>query len=171
MFTTQIGPRNLSGQYLTALQDCLERNLQQDDGLVDILNNRTGFNNVAALQEGAFEDFFKLSVPKILASTMMDEDWHVDPKYGISIFEFERPSIDGPYKILHLVMDVKRHNPPKEQRVPGTKCDEAEEAYWKVVRQIFSQAAAPVSLEGIDKAKLQADLERIKTDVTQKALR
>ena len=101
-------------------------------------------------------------MPKMLAATLMERDWHVDPESGITIFEFERPSKDGPYKMLHLVMEVKRNNPPEERRAPSSVCREAQEAYQDLVRQLFSTRETVVSLDTIDQADLQADLERIK---------
>src|SRR5436305_7444955 len=101
-------------------------------------------------------------MPKILAATLMDEDWHVDPATGVLIYEFERPSKGGPYKMLHLAMDVRRNNPPVERRAPGSPCEEAETAYRNVVRQLFSTREKIVSLDTINQAELQADLNRIK---------
>ena len=162
MFTTQIGPPNLTEEYLGELRNCLERNLEDDENLIAALTARTGVNNVTVLQERDFDSFFKLLMPKMLAATLIEEDWHVVAESGITIYEFERPSQDGPYKMLHLVMDIKRNNPPKEQRAPGAQCEEAQAAYRGVVRQLFSRRETIVSNESINRAALQLDLDKIK---------
>jgi cytochrome c-type biogenesis protein CcmE len=63
--------------------------------------------------------------------------------------------------MLHLVMDVKRHNPPKENRAPGVMSPEATQAYEGIVRQIFQQHEVVIAEGTIDKAKLQEDLNLI----------
>ena len=60
MFTTQIGPPNISEVYLGELRDCLTRNIREDANLISALANRTGFDNVVLLQQERFDDFFKL---------------------------------------------------------------------------------------------------------------
>jgi hypothetical protein len=64
--------------------------------------------------------------------------------------------------MLHLVMDVKRHNPPEDRRAPGVQSAEANEAYRTLVRQFFSTPEIVVSPRTIDATELQADLDRIK---------
>jgi hypothetical protein len=64
--------------------------------------------------------------------------------------------------MLHLVMDVKRHNPPENRRAPGVQSTEANEAYRTLVRQFFSTPETVVNPQMIDQAELQADLDRIK---------
>ena len=64
--------------------------------------------------------------------------------------------------MLHLVMDVRRHHPPKDERGPGMQSDLAWEEYRRIVRQIFSRVETVVSLDGIDQDALKADLDRIK---------
>jgi hypothetical protein len=34
--------------------------------------------------------FFKLAIPKLLAQTLMSQDWYIDADRGITIYEFER---------------------------------------------------------------------------------
>ena len=77
MFTTQIGPPNISEDYLNELRNCLDRNLRSDESLIGALTDRTEIDNIIALQERDFDNFFKLSTPKMLAATLMSEDWHV----------------------------------------------------------------------------------------------
>lgn len=162
MFTTQVGPPNLSENYLKMLRDRLNANLIGDDALKILFTNRTGCNDTTVLQNEKFETFFKLAVPKIFAAILKEEDWHIDPNLGILVFEFERSSKSGPYKMLHLVMDVKRHNPPKEKRAPGDVPADAQEAYRKVVHQIFTKTEVVVSEKTIDKTELHDDLKKIK---------
>lgn len=163
MFTTQIGPPNISDEYLMELRQCLTRNLEQDEGLHRRLNDRTGYDDVVVLQQNSFDEFFRLATPKLIAAALMDEDWFVDSDPGITIFEFDRVSQDGPYKILHMVMDVKRHQPPKEQRAPGAESLQARAAYREVVRQLFSRRENFISLDGVDQDALRADLDKIKS--------
>jgi hypothetical protein len=162
MFTTQIGPPNLSDEYLNMLRDRLNMNISDDVHLSSLLTERTGLDNIEALRQEQFNDFFKLGMPKILASILMEEDWYIDSEVGILMYEFERPSKTGPYQMLHLAMDVKRHNPPKERRAPGISSSEAQAAYQEVIRQIFSKRETIVSPESINQASLQEDLNRIK---------
>ncbi|MEK6286175.1 MAG: hypothetical protein AABO57_10575 [Acidobacteriota bacterium] len=162
MFTTQIGPPNIGEDYLRELQECLESNLADDTTLGEALAARTGYGDVAALQQGNFDSFFELSVPKTIAAVLEEEDWHVDPERGITIFEFERPWKQGTYKMLHLVMDVTRNSPPREKRAPGRRCRQARLAYRSVVRQLFSDQVDLVTPEALDENFLRASLELIK---------
>lgn len=162
MFTTQIGPPNLGGDYLRMLQDALQENLTMNGDLKSILIQRTETDDVEVLQGSRFDTFFKLAMPKVLAAILMEQDWYIDPKTGIRIFEFERPSNTGPYKILHLVMDVKRKNPPKDKRAPGHDSPEAQVAYRSVVRKIFSERENVITEGSINKLTLQTNLDQIK---------
>jgi len=162
MFTTQIGPPNLSADYLKMLQDALQENLMMNGALKPILIKRTETDDVELLQNSRFDIFFKLAMPKLLAAILMEQDWYIDTKTGIRIFEFERPSNTGSYKILHLVMDVKRKNPPKDKRAPGRDSPEAQEAYRSVVRKIFVEGENVITEASIDKLRLQKNLEQIK---------
>jgi hypothetical protein len=145
MFTTKVGPTNLTNEYLASLRDCLTSNLTADVALREVLIGRVGTANVATIQKNNFESFFKLSMPKILARTLMECDWYPDPKPGIKVFEFKRPHSQGSYTMLHLVMDVKRHSPPFERRAPGQVSNVAAGAYRIVCRQILSKPGTIVS--------------------------
>lgn len=162
MFTTQIGPPDITDEYLGMLHKKLQTNLDADVILKECLKKHIGHDDINRLKSEQFELFFKLGMPKIFASTLMAEDWYVDSAKGISIFEFERPSDCGPYKILHLMMDVKRKVPPKDKRPPLEHSAIAQEAYRKVARQIFCEDIAVVSDDNIDKASLQKNLDLIK---------
>jgi hypothetical protein len=162
MFTTQIGPPNLSEQYLDLLHNTLQRNLDEDRSLSEELMQRSGTSDISVLQREKFDDFFKISMPKVLAAISMEKDWYIDPITGISIFEFERPSQSGNYKMLHLVMDIKRQNPSLEHRAPGQNCVEANDAYRNIVRQIINRREIVILEEQLNKEDLQNDLDRIK---------
>jgi hypothetical protein len=162
MFTTQIGPPNMTGGYLDMLHDTLQSNIDADAALKDCLIESIGHADIKKLQSDHFDTFFKLGMPKIFASTLLEADWYVDSDEGIRIFEFERQSDSGPYKILHMVMDVKRKDPPMERRAPGQHSATAQEAYRAVVRQVFCADIAVVSDGNIEKDKLQSNLELIK---------
>jgi hypothetical protein len=162
MFTTRVGPGNLGEDYLGMLRDCLKANVEGSPGLVELLSARTGFAEVGPLQQKNFDAFFKLSVPKLIAKILGEEDWYIDETSGIQVFEFVREAANGPYTMLHLVMDVRRKAPPKEQRAPGQDAPQAVAAYRDVVRAIFERPEIVVSDSTIDKATLQEDLNRIK---------
>lgn len=161
MFTTQIGPPNLGDDYLGMLVRYLEENIEQDNNLRTMLRDRTQQDDPTALRIANFERFFELAMPKTLLKILMEEDWYVDPESGVTLYEIERQSKDGPYKILHLVIDVKRQNPPRENRAPGTVADEAAQSYREVVRAIFSNDQTIVTDETIDRDGLQAHLDKV----------
>jgi hypothetical protein len=162
MFTTQIGPSNLNEDYLSMLANYLDDNILRDAGLVPLLRDRTQQDNVVALRAASFEQFFRLGMPKALLKILMEEDWYVDPESGIRLFEIERQSQVGPYKIVHLVMDVKRQSPPRENRAPGTDGNGVGDAYRDVVRQVFSKPEVLVTDGMIDRNALQAHLDKVR---------
>lgn len=162
MFTTQIGPPNLTDEYLNMLRDRLTENLARDADLVPLFRTRTGVDDVRLLQETQFEMFFKLGVPKVLASILKEEDWYVDTTQGIKTYEFERPRQGGPYRMLHFVMDVVRQQPPYDRRALRAPTAEAETAYQAVVRQLISEPEKIVTLDTIDQEALRESLELIK---------
>lgn len=161
MFTTKIGPRNLPEDYLARLQNRVHENLQRDNDLNGILQGRAGTADVAALREGNFELFFKLAIPKLLAHTLMAQDWYIDPDRAITIYEFERTFEGGSYKMLHIVMDIKRHVPPRHQRLDGEHSPVAAEAYQNVIRRLFQQAEIVVAEDRLDQVALKASLDEI----------
>ncbi|MHB1458837.1 MAG: hypothetical protein ACYC0V_18150 [Armatimonadota bacterium] len=162
MFTTRIGPPNLNEEYLQMLRNYLLKNIQEDNKLLPILYKRAGVGTIECLQQRNFDVFFKLALPKILANALMENDWFIEPKHGISIFEFERPCPDGFYKMLHLVMDVSRKNPPIDQRAPGVDSEEARDAYRAVTYQIF---AKDTDLVTEDRIILEERQEELRTNL------
>lgn len=161
MFTTKIGPGNLPEDYLTRLQNSLQENLQRDNDLNSMLLDRAGTVDVPALRQANFELFFKLAIPKLLAQTLMSQDWYVDADRGITIYEFERQFEGGSYKMLHIVMDIRRHEPPRDQRLDGEQSVVAKEAYQKVIRRLFEQAEITVAENRLDRDALTASLDEI----------
>jgi hypothetical protein len=162
MFTTQIGPPNLTDEYLRLLRDELAMNLDGNAQLGPILVKRGGNTETATMQRENFDLFFKLGMPKVIARTLLAEDWYIDPDVGIKLYEFERPSRDGPYKMLHLVTDVRRQSPPENRRAPNSIAPTALQAYSQVVSALFENPEILVNDNTIDKVTLQADLEKIK---------
>jgi hypothetical protein len=162
MFTTQIGPPNISKDHVDMLADRLADNIKSDQELLDCFIKRTGSADAIALRDKDFECFFKLALPKVLAKCLMEQDWYIDPDGGVRIFEIERPHKEGTYKMLHLVMDVNRQMPPIERRAPGKESKEAEAAYKKVVRQVFTNPEIKVTESLLDKEKLQESMAHIK---------
>jgi hypothetical protein len=161
MFTTQVGPPNLGEDYLGMLSYYLERNIREDEQLGLLFRERTQQKDPIALRAANFEKFFKLSMPKTLLNILMEEDWYVDPESGVRLYDIERPSKDGSYKIVHSVMDVKRQNPAREKRPPGNVPDEVANAYRQVVRGIFLQDESLVSDTTIDREDIQAHLNKV----------
>jgi hypothetical protein len=161
MFTTQIGPPNLNEQYLQMLEQYLVQNITTDPELRNLLRQRIGDEAPAELRTRNFAEFFKLAMPKVLAASLRTEDWFIDPEKGIRIYEFGRESREGPYSMLHLVMEVRRQEPPADRRAPGQEGRGVAEAYEAVVRQLFRQGATLVSEASIPRATLERDLERI----------
>jgi hypothetical protein len=143
------------------LYNAIKNNLNKYNNLKVLLNERTGINNIDRLKENDFETFFKISLPKIITNIAMENDWYVQPENGITVYEFERPSRDGPYKILHLMMEIQRKNPPIESRAPGDDSEEAVETYKKIVEKIFLEEEMVVTNEGIEEPKLMENLNLI----------
>ena len=163
MFTTQIGPPNISEEYTDMLRGYLEQNIASHPDLGDVLLQRTGAANVATLQSDHFEDFFKLGVPKVLANLLLEADWYVDADKGITTFAFKRNSAVGEYTMLHFVMDVKRQTPPRQRRAPNSgHAAGASKAYASVVRRLFTQGDLEVTNELASSIELKPSLEEIR---------
>jgi hypothetical protein len=163
MFTTQIGPPNISNEYVDMLRRYLVQNLDADPVLRDLLETRTGLTEIDALRSDQFPIFFKLGVPKLLAGILLDEDWYVDPDTGIRTYEFVRQSSSGDYTMLHFVMDVVRQDPPREKRAPNTGlAPNIATAYRDVSRGIFEIPETVVTESIIDADNLKPTLQQIK---------
>lgn len=163
MFTTKLGPRSLSREFLGMLRDGLEQNLNDDAELRQSLVRRTGVEQIATLLEGNFEAFFKLAAPKIIVQALMETDWYVDPAHGITLYEFERrPEGAEAYRMLHLVMDVRRQDPPRDARPPGLLiAPTARQAYPQVVRDLFERPEKVVTLDTVDVPAMERNLDLI----------
>jgi hypothetical protein len=162
MFTTQIGPPAMHADYLRMLRALLETNVAREPELLDLLEGRAGLRDLGRLETDRFDLFFKLAVPKVIASILLDEDWFIDPTNGVSIFEFDRESKDGPYKLLHMVMDVNRQHPARDDRTPNTQPAEVTTAYHSVVRKIFEVPERVVTREEIDVETVERSLNAIR---------
>ena len=165
MFTTQIGPPNIPGEFQEMLSMTLKENISQDPSLCGPLRQRAGTDDVTTIMRTDFGLFFKLAIPKVLAATIHEYDWYVDPEWGIRTYQFQRESKDGPYQMLHLVMDVKRRDPPRRRRGPQPpgSVDPGIGAYRSVVRSLFETRETIVTHENIDAAGLSRSLERIRS--------
>jgi hypothetical protein len=161
MFTTQIGPANLPEAYLQRLEDRVQTNLIRFQGLSDLLSARTEFTTVQNLRSQDFELFFKIAMPKMIAATLWEQDWFVESDEGITIYEFERDSSTGPYKMLHLAMHVRRKSPPIHQRGPGDEPTEAVAEYERAIRDLFARPETRIDLSGIDPVTLRNSLNKI----------
>ena len=166
MFTTQIGPPNITADYLDMLETILANNLEQDSRLRPLLRDRSGIDDLAQLKDQQFELFFTLAMPKIIAGILLEQDWYVEPKAGITIYQYNRDSKDGPYQMLNVVMDVKRQNPPLEKRAPtgsDNRTPEAKAAYKEVAFKLFRDNEKRVEEANLDASALRKSLERIKS--------
>lgn len=163
MFTTKVGPERLGDDFRDMLRDSLVRNITSDPGLRPILAARTGVDEVAGLMGTDFEAFFKLAAPKIIFEILIETDWYVDPAQGITVYEFERtPESAAPYRMLHLVADVRRQDPPRHDRAPGQRvAPSALQTYPRVVRQLFERGQKVVTMETVDVAAMERSLDLI----------
>jgi len=163
MFTTRIGPPNINAEYMEMLRERIHSNLQDVPNLVGLLETRSGVRTVTELEAAGFDLFFKLAMPKLLTAMFMEEDWHIDSTNGIVTYEFERVSGDARYKMLHLVMDIRRIDPPKELRAPGFVPPNARDAYRTVVQQIFERPEVVITNESVDRLALEENLRLIQS--------
>lgn len=163
MFTTQVGPPNLTEDYLHQLEECLQGNINANSTLRTAFISRVGHENVSRLRSEEYDLFFKLGMPKVLASILKETDWVVDAEKGMTIYEFSRSSSSGPYQMLHMIMQVKRQNPPSDRRMPGTVITEVNEAFSKVIEKLFQEKPVVVTEQLIESVKgdLQAHLDII----------
>jgi hypothetical protein len=163
MFTTRIGPPNISETYLEMLRTYLSENLRRDPNLRPVMEKRTGgTSDVSRLQKENFDLFFELAVPKVIAGTLRENDWSIDPTRGMSIFEFQRkPENNEPYRMLHMVMHVNRFDPPAGRRPPGLNHPNIENTYAAAVNRIIADEVISVTYENILDQELQEDLNRV----------
>lgn len=162
MLTVRIGPQNMGPDHLGDLAAVLRENLESRPELVPIFENRTGCGAVDELVERDFDTFFRLSVPKMIARLALEADWFLDPETGVRVFEFERQARGEPYRMLHLIMDVRRQDPPKDQRpVAPLYTAEASGSYETVVEGIFRDPVTEVTPELVDAEELNESLRLI----------
>jgi hypothetical protein len=161
-FTTRIGPPNIGEEYIQMIEDKINDNIRGDDCLKDILMGRCGSFDVIKIREKDFNEFFRVGVPKVIADLLMDTDWCVAPEYGIRLVEIERENKKGKYKILHVLMEVKRKSPPEEQRAPRIDSPQALEWHRSVIRDLFSTPQISLTNNNIEKEQLTKHLAKIK---------
>lgn len=154
MFTLRVGPTELGEDYKAMMQGYVTQNLAADAALQPLFEAVSGGRSANDFLGADFNGFFKLAAPKTILAVLKEADWHVVG--GVKVFEFERATAGGePYQMLHLVMDVRRNNPPLEQRAPGVFPPEAAAAYASCVRALFEGEV--VRVEPIAKAN-ESDL-------------
>jgi hypothetical protein len=161
MFTTQVGPPDITDDYRDMLRHYLDSNVRERAELLGVMNERLGYSGIDELEGGNFAEFFKLGLRKLLANVLMDGDWFIDPEDGIKTFEFQRDSASGPYTMLHFVMRVHRQQPDSTRRPPNTKAKAAVDAYRAVVDRLFKEAPEIVSDELAAGARLNPTLDQI----------
>jgi hypothetical protein len=162
LFTTRVGPAELHEDYAAMLLKRLESNVEADGTLAELLKGRNGLE-VEQLQNEDFDAFFELAVPKVIASVLLEEDWYAERDPGIVAFRFVRNTEAEPYTIVHFAMSVRRQEPTRDQRAPGTgPAAVAVADYQEVVRQLFQTPATLVTDEVAKAAELKPSLEDIK---------
>ena len=164
MFTTRLGPANLEGDYLEMLRKYVEDNLARDAMLAVPYSEQSKDRNPADFLNSDFENFFKLAVPKTIVSLLWEQDWEIDAKSGVRVFEFERETEGDPYRMLHFVMAVRRISPNRDARPPGQIPEAASKNYGEVVRNIFSTKPEDVAvlLRDVGEAEIQSHLDEVK---------
>lgn len=164
MFTTQVGPTGLSDAYISYLRDdCIAANLAMHPELQEPFLRKSKGQNPNEFFASDFDGAFKLAVPKSLSEMALEQDWVVDHDKGIQVYQFDRPSIQGPYRMLHMAMVLKRQQPPREQRAPGQKAPAALTSHKDAIVKLFSQDIVSVEdrVTGAKEIELQADLEKL----------
>jgi hypothetical protein len=158
MFTTQVGPVGLPADYVGYLRDdCLQRNINTYHELQEPFLKKSNGRSVGDFFMDDFDGAFKLAVPKSLSELAFEQDWFIDDRTGIQVFQFDRPFAGGTYRMLHMVMAVKRQAPPKDQRAPGQTSPAAEDAHKKTIQKLFDASVVPV--EDLVKGKLEKELQ------------
>ena len=161
MFTTQIGPANLSDDYLQLLRRVIAENVATNAELDAALRRMFGTSDPTVVERENFDAFFKLSVPKQLSRLILDEDWYIDSESGIRTFCFERPCKDGTYKMLHFVMHIHRQSPDISHRASNTPTKEAKESYISIVKRIFELKEDNVVLDTDTEVQLKDHLRHV----------
>jgi len=162
MFTTRLGPRDLAAPYEAMLTEILDRNVSEDDTLIERMERATGNSTIQSLKASMFDEFFILGITKSIARILMDHGWYVDDATGIEIFKFHRGSDGAGYDMIHLVMNVVRQTPPVSERAPGSPEPEAaRRAYRNVARNLFDLPINEVTAEIVSAATLDPTLEQV----------
>ena len=163
MFTTRIGPANMSAEYRMMLRDSLTANIARDPRLSDVLKNKTGMGNVQTLEASMFDEFFKIGFRKVLAGLMLEGDWYIDEMTGIKTFVFSRQFTGGSYSMLHFVMDVKRQKPSFRERAPNSgPAASALSAYSVVAQSVVTEPDLIVTDDIANAADLKPSLSEIR---------
>jgi hypothetical protein len=166
MFTTQVGPAGLPNQYISYLRDdCITDNLNTYEELNAPFLKKSAGDTPSDFFIKDFDGAFKLAVPKSLTELALEQDWYIDDDKGIQIFQFDRAFKGGTYRMLHMVMSVKRQEPPAEKRAPGQKVDAALIAHKNTILKLFNADVISVEAEvqGAQEAALKTDLQRLFT--------
>ena len=162
MFTTQVGPTGLPDEYMSYLRDdCLVSNLAAHHELNDPFLRKSNGKNPAQFFQNDFDGAFKLAVPKGLSELALEQDWYIDDKKGIEVYQFDRSFANGTYRMLHMAMTVKRQAPPKEQRAPGQRAATALGTHKNTIIKLFDKDVVAVEslVTGQLEAELKADLD------------
>lgn len=162
MFTLRLGPKDLGAEYQDLMKQYIDSNIAQDPSLEPLFKAKSAGLSPEEFIKADFESFFKIAAPKTIMSLLHEQDWHVDPEHGVIVYEFERQS-QQPYRMLHIVMDVRRNHPPKEKRAPGFEPPAAKAAYSATIRKLFQGDAITVetSLKELGEETIAAHLKKV----------
>lgn len=163
MFTTQVGPTNMTPEYKNMLLECVSSNVAKFPELKPLLLKRLQGVPWIDCPEKNFSEFFKIAAPKIIASVLNESDWYITGETGLEIYEFGRSCQSGPYQILHLILDIKRKKPPLSARAPGADDADSIRDYCSAVGKIFEIPCLIVNEELVKTcfAELQKNLNYI----------
>jgi len=165
MFTTSVGPKNLPATYIEYLRDtCLQGNLNKFAELGKPYLTKSNGRDVTKFFEEDFDGAFKLAVPKSLIELALENDWHIDGSKGVEVYQFDRDAKDGPYRMLHMAMTVRRQQPAQGKRAPGQKVPKvAEDEHRKAIGLLFAQDVIAVESKvvGQTKVEIEADLKKL----------
>jgi hypothetical protein len=163
-FTAKIGPHDLSGSYMSYLMDCVQKNLDDDENLVEPFLKKSNGDDVGGFFQSNFKGAFKIAVPKSITELAFECDWYVDGKSGVDVYQFERSSSNGTYTMLHMIMKLCRQNPDQSRRGPGQRRPQpALQSHKLTVEKIFEDEAVEVELKvsGAAEGDIKNDLDEL----------
>jgi hypothetical protein len=165
MLTTQVGPKNLPANYLDWLRTvCFEQNIAKYQELTEPFLRKSNGRTPVQFFDQDFDGAFKLAIPKSLAELAIESDWYLDGDEGISVYQFQRASKDGPYCMLHMAMTFRRQSPDRDHRGVGQGIrPDDEKEHRRAIQSIFESDTIDVDqlVVGGVKAAIETDLQAL----------